>query len=174
MTQQPQDGGPRIERANAADAEAIMALYRAMIGRPGCTWNEHYPTPALLARDLRDGNVYVMRDDAGGIIATIAIDQDGAVDALPCWSLAPGQSRELARLCVRADCQNRGIARQMLRFGMAALKARGYRGTHFLVSPHNPQALASYEVLGFQNVGTAEMFGQPWYCYEKQWDEESV
>jgi ribosomal protein S18 acetylase RimI-like enzyme len=172
--QAPHGGERRIETATAADAEAIMGLYRAMIGRPGCTWNEHYPTPALLARDLRDGNVYVMRDGAGAIIATLAIDQDEAVDALPCWSLAPGTSRELARLCVRADYQNQGVARQMLRFGMAALKARGYQGVHFLVSPQNPQALASYAKLGFRNVGTAEVFGQSWYCYEKQWNEESI
>lgn len=170
----PQNGERRIEKAGDADAEAIMALYRAMIGSPGCTWNEYYPAPDLLARDLNEGNVYVMRDDDGAVIATVAIDRDEDVDALPCWTLAPGASRELARLCVRADYQNQGIARQMLRFSMGELKSRGYLGAHFLVSPHNPQALASYDKLGFTKVGTAEMFGQPWYCYEKQWGMESL
>lgn len=174
MAVQPPASAERsITPATGADADAIMALYRSMIGSPGCTWNEYYPTPDLLARDLADGNVYVMRGEDSAIIATITIDQDEAVDRLPCWSLSAGRSRELARLCVRADYQNRGIARRMLCFGMDELKKRGYSGTHFLVSPHNPQALASYDKLGFTKVGTTEMFHQAWYCYEKCWTVES-
>ncbi len=159
---------PVIEAAAAADAGAVMVLYRSQIGTPGCTWDEHYPTPALLARDIAAGNAYVMRDEAGVVVATIAIDQDEEVDSLPCWSGKRGEYRELARLCVKRELQGRGIARQMLSFGMEELRRRGCLGVHFLVSPDNPKALASYRVFGFENLGTAQLYGQSWFCYEKR------
>lgn len=162
----------RIEPATHDDKEAVMALYRAMIGLPGCTWNEHYPTADLLERDLDAGNVFVLRDAAGEILATIAIDQDEDVEALPHWSGAPGEYRELARLCVRRDIQSRGLARRMLAFGMEELERRGCIGVHFLVSPGNPRALAAYAVFGFDHVGSAELYGQSWYCYEKRFDKK--
>lgn len=161
-----------IVPATFADRDGVMALYSSMIGLPGCTWNAYYPAMDLLEHDLALGNVFVLRGADGALLATIAIDEEGDEDRLPCWTGAPGEYRALARLCVRQDMQGRGIARRMLAFGMEELERRGCLGVHFLVSPNNPRALASYAVFGFRNAGTVHLYDQDWYCYEKTFGED--
>lgn len=47
-----------IEKASATDQAEILALYRSLIGQPGCTWCEEYPDEEIVAEDqlvLRKG-----------------------------------------------------------------------------------------------------------------------
>ena len=112
-------------------------------------------------------NLFLVKD-ADGIVATISIDSDDQVDALENWTIA--NSKEAARLAVRKDMQGRSIARDMLTLLMEELKKRGYSGIHFLVSPGNPAALASYGKLSFENRGRVRLYEKEWFCYEKRID----
>ncbi len=157
----------QIYPATAGQAEDILALYKMQIGREFCPWDAHYPTENEIAFDLSRNALFVMVNNANQIIATVSIDEDEAVNALPCWtpSLQPGG--ELARLAVHPDYQNQGIARQMLAYGMKMLAKRGFKSIHFLVNKHNKKALRSYAAFQFPVVGECELFDQPFYCYEK-------
>lgn len=152
-------------RAALADAEELLALYHSFIGAEGCTWDEGYPSMEHIDRDIELGNLFIVRDEKG-IVAAISIDTDAQVDALPNWKIA--NSREAARLVVRKDMQGKSIARNMLTLLMEELKEQGYEGIHFLVSPGNPAALASYRRLTFENRGTVHMYEHEWFCYEKR------
>lgn len=156
-----------IALAKREDFDVLMALYRAAVGEEGCTWNEEYPTEEDIRGDLDRESLYCARNEGGEIVAAFAIDHDEEVDGLPCWSPELIPSGEISRLVVRRDCQNQGIARQMLAFGMEELKRRGFRGIHFLVSKTNERALRSYAKFDFEKAGEAELYGQDWYCYEK-------
>jgi len=155
----------RFVLAKKEEAEQIVMFYHSFIGTPGCTWDEEYPAIEHVYMDIEKENLFLVRDEKG-IVATISVDSDEQVDAIPKWTIE--NSREAARLAVRADMQGKGIARDMLLLLMAELKNRGYEGIHFLVSPGNPAALASYRKLEFQNLGTEFMYGRDWFCYEKR------
>lgn len=158
----------RIEQADVTDKEKVLALYQMQLGREYCAWDDHYPGEKEIAFDLSRDALFVMKDEDGEIVASISIDEDEAVKKLTCWrdDLQPGG--ELARLAVHPNLQNKGIAREMLKYGMRELKKRGYQSVHFLVNKENKKALRSYAVFQFPVVGECEMFGQPFFCYESK------
>lgn len=102
------------------------------------------------------------------IVAAISIDEDPMVEELDCWTDALKPGAELARLAVHPDWQNKGIAREMIRFAMEVLKKRGDRSVHFLVNRLNTKALRSYAALQFEKVGECSLYDQPFWCYEKK------
>lgn len=111
----------QIMNATEEDKDELLALYHAMIGGP-CEWSETYPDENTIAFDLKNGDLFVMKNDAGEIIATISIDHDDAVEALTCWHEDQAPSGELSRLCVRKDMQGQGIAKQMMNYAGDVLR----------------------------------------------------
>lgn len=158
----------RIEQADVTDKEKVLALYQMQLGREYCAWDDHYPGMKEIEFDLARDALFAMKDENGEIVASISIDEDEAVKKLTCWrdDLQPGG--ELARLAVHPSLQNKGMAREMLKYGMQELKKRGYQSVHFLVNKENKKALRSYAVFQFPVVGECEMFGQPFFCYESK------
>ncbi len=161
-----------IIKAAESDKNEILALYRTMIGGKA-DWTADYPCMDTIDFDLSRDALFVMKDDSGTIIAAISIDEDADVAALPCWSEHLQPSGELARICVRKDMQNRGIARQMMRHAFAVLQQQGNRSVHILVRLANDAALRSYAPLGFVQVGECELFGKHFLCFEKSLTDES-
>ena len=52
-----------FRKAETCEAEAISALYQAVIGTPFCTWDESYPGETEIAGDLSAGTLYVLEVD---------------------------------------------------------------------------------------------------------------
>lgn len=154
--------------AKEEDSAEIMALYRSVLGSEGCTWSLDYPNEEILQDDLVREALFVLKKDEKEIVGAISIDDDKIVDELACWSekLQPGA--ELARLVVKEAYQNQGIARILIQSMEKILRKEGYRSVHFLVSKTNERALRSYAKLNFTNKGDADLFGQHWWCYEKE------
>lgn len=148
------------------DAENIMELYRTMVGKEGCTWSEDYPSMEILLRDIKKKNEFCMKDNNGNIVAAIAIDEDEAVGNLNVWSGKYKNAGELSRLAVREDCQNHGIAKEIIRYVREEMKKRGYDGIHFLASKTNPAALACYKKMDVEVVGETFLYDTDWWCYE--------
>ncbi len=156
-----------IRLAMEQDKETVLNLYRAQLGRPFCPWNEYYPTMTEIDFDLGRNALFVRENEEGEIIAAVSLDLDEQVEALTCWSedLAPGG--EVSRLVVRADCQNRGIACEMLAFAAEELKRRGCRSIRYLVDKQNEKALRAYRKYGAVRVGECALFGHEYDCFEK-------
>ena len=159
-----------IVMATEADTDSVLHLYREQIGRPFCFWKEDYPGPETIAFDLSRDALFVMKEEHGNIIAVISVEEDEDVNRLECWdpSLQPGG--EYARLAVSPACQNRGLARQMVSHILGVLKERGYRSVHILVNRDNLPAIRTYAHFGFRVAGECEMYGQHFFCYEKELD----
>lgn len=145
----------------------VMNLYRSAMGQEGCTWDENYPTAELLLEDMRQGELYGVRNDEGRLVALVARDRDEKVEKLECWSAKLLPAGEFARLVVSMEYQNQGLGRMMLRCGMDALYKKGYKGVRYLVAESNRRAVRSYSVLNFNKVGETELFGVHFLCYEK-------
>lgn len=122
----------KIINATPEDKEELLSLYHAMIGGP-CEWSENYPDENTIAFDLKNEDLFVMKNDKEEIVATISIDHDDAVEALTCWRADLAPSGELSRLCVRKDMQGQGIAKTMMNYACDVLKSRGMKGVHILV-----------------------------------------
>ena len=157
----------KIVMAAKEDTDAVLRLYREQIGRPFCFWNGDYPGPETIAFDLSRDALFVMKDEHGGIIAAISVEEDEDVNRLECWtpSLQPGG--EYARLAVSPAWQNRGLARKMVSHILNVLKDRGFRSVHILVNRENLPAIRSYAHFGFRVAGECEMYDQHFLCYEK-------
>jgi ribosomal protein S18 acetylase RimI-like enzyme len=154
-------------QATYQDKEEILSLYRSLVGTPFCAWTQEYPGEREVQGDLERGDLFCVKDGAGKIIGAIAVDDDPAVDALPCWSSKLQPSEELARLGVQPAYQNQGLARMLLQNGMEELRRRGIKSVHFLVCKTNEKAIRSYAKFDFEIVGECSLFGEEWFCYEK-------
>lgn len=152
-------------QAQEADKEEIFMLYGKAIGSEGCTWNDGYPGREHLDGDFSRNSLFCLKTSDGEIVGAISIDDDKQVENLPCWSKG---GAELARLVVKENYQNQGIAGKLLRNAMEVLKQRGYSYVHFLVSKNHKKALRAYDKLNFDNVGESNLYEGLWWCYEKK------
>ena len=84
------------------------------------------------------------------------------------WDENIAPAGELARLCVREDMQNQGIAKEMMRYAFDALKEQGKKGVHILVRKGHAGAIACYTALGFQQVGECSLFEKEFICMERE------
>ncbi len=152
----------RFEVAQETDAPGIFSLYQSLIGTPGCTWNEDYPTIALVARDIQTGSLYVLKEERGTVIAAASAGPDDELAEFG-WDL--DTPCELARVAVSASLQNKGVGSCLLKQVVAAVKARGFDGIRMLVSVDHPHALALYDKNGFERLDTVRMYGHVFYRY---------
>lgn len=157
----------KIVMATEEDRDEILSLYKMQLGREFCPWNEDYPSHTEIDFDLSRDALFVLKME-GTIKAAVSIDEDEAVDRLPCWDRQLAPEGELARLAVLPEEQNKGFGRIMLQFGMEELKRRGCRGIHILVNKYNTKAIKCYAVFGFRVVGECHMYEQDFLCYEKE------
>lgn len=158
----------KFERAGKKDKNEILSLYRSVAGSEFCTWTEDYPCETDIEGDLSRDDLFCLRSPEGEIVGVISIDQDKAVEKLPCWSRGLQPSAELSRLGVKPEYQNQGIARLLLQYGMEELCHQGKKSVHFLVCQTNQKAIRSYDKLHFDVVGECSMYGEEWWCYEKK------
>ena len=155
----------RIITATREDKEEILALYKTMLYGPA-DWNEYYPNEDTIEFDLSRNALYVMKNEEDQIIAAISIDEDKEVEMLSCWSRELVPSAEVARLCVRKDMQNQGIAKEMMQYVFEILKEEGKKGVHILVKTGHEAALSSYGAIGFRVVGKCILFDKDFVCME--------
>lgn len=154
-------------RATPKDKPEILSLYRSLVGTEFCAWTPEYPSEETIEFDMSRDALFCLKNDNGNIMGVISMDKDEAVEALSCWSKELLPSAELSRLGVHLAYQNQGIARQLLTYAMLELKKQGKKSVHFLVCKTNQKAIRSYNKLLFDVVGECQLFGEDWWCYEK-------
>ncbi len=152
-----------VSTARPADAPAVFALYRSLIGTPGCTWSDEYPTFDLIERDILTGSLYILKDERGQLLAAAAAGPD---DELEAYAWAPRHPCELARVAVAAPHQNKGVGSYLLRHVIEDVKTRGFDGIRMLVSIGNPPALALYDKHGFERMDIVHLYGHDFYRYQ--------
>lgn len=158
----------KFSNATGNDIEEITELYREAMGSPGCHWSPDYPNQEITLEDLARKDLFCLKNENGIIIGAISVDNDDEVKGLPCWTQTLQPGAELARLVVREEYRNQGIARQLITCVMNELEKREYRSVHFLVSKAHERALRSYAKLDFVRCGEVDLYGEHFWCYEKE------
>lgn len=129
----------KIRLAGTHDKEEVAALYQSLIGMSGCSWTSDYPTMEDVVGDIEKESLYVICHD-NKIIAAAAAAEDDELADLQCWSADIKKPCGLARIGVRKECQNQGIAKELIRYIEKAVKEKGFDGVHLSVSKCNELA----------------------------------
>lgn len=159
----------RLEPARPRDKEAVLALYRSLIGLPGTTWNEYYPGPEDVENDIARGSLWCIwgpGDDLWGAASLGEDDED--IRDLSCWTPAEN-SCELTRIGIRQDLHGKGLGEAFVRRLLENAAVREGRDmARLLVSIGNPAALRLYQKLEFVPCGRTRMYDVDWVCMEKK------
>ena len=158
-----------VRKGTAADVKEVAALWQSLVGTVGYMWDEEYPGETDAMRDVEEGALYVLCEDGedGEIIGAMSAGDDDALWSLGFWSLDIKRHCGCSRLGIAAKYQGRGLAKYLFSHVEKDVLQRGYDGIGFLVSPHNPAALAVYDKMGYMKIGETWMYEQDFYCYEK-------
>lgn len=148
-----------------SDAEEIAEIYRSLIGMPGCTWDDTYPTIDFVRRDIECNSLYKATD--GGRIAGCAYLGDFEEMERPeCFDKSVQRLGEFSRVAVRREYHRQGIARGLLEYLIKEAPGRGYDGIALLVGTENHNAMALYEKIGFRRCGSGNLYETDWNFYE--------
>jgi RimJ/RimL family protein N-acetyltransferase len=144
-------GGYRIRPADAADAEALVELGRA-VGREPEGWlitddwrgagDERRYLKAL--RRFPYAAVFVAEAEDGTIVGRLSLARD--------QHPASAHVADLGLLVAR-EHRRRGVGRELLAQAVAWAREQGVRKLELHVFPYNEAAIALYEQFGFEREG---------------------
>lgn len=154
------------EKALPKDAEEIFAIYDALKGSPGCTWNEEYPTLEFVRSDIEESNSLYKLTEDGVIVAAAYLGEFEECEVPECFDKSVKRRGEFAPVGVRRGYQRRGYAEQLLKFSLNEAAELGYDSVVLLVGTENHSAMALYEKLRFERCGETNLYDTHWYCYQ--------
>jgi L-amino acid N-acyltransferase YncA len=154
-----------FRKAEKSEAESIMALYKAVIGTPFCTWDESYPGKSEIAGDLKAGTLYVLEEDHQ-VIGAISIVPENELDHFNCWALKEN-AREFARVVIKPDQQHKGLSVYLVEGVIRELQRQGAAAIHIAVAKENIPAQKLYRKTGFDFCGEADMYGHSYFLCER-------
>ncbi len=157
----------KIQMANENNIEEILDIYHSLIGKDGCTWDLDYPNITDIKNDINKNSLYIVLNNKE-IIAVAAAGEDDELEELDCYSKDIKKPCDLARIAVKSEYQNKGIAKYLVKYIEQDVIKRNFDGIHFLVSKTNPHAKAVYDKLSYVCCGECVMYEKDWYCYEKR------
>lgn len=153
-----------IRKADINDADEILGLYHSQIGTEGCTWNEDYPSMIDIMEDIQSNSLYCFADENSMLVACAFAGESNELNDIE-WNSVIKNYCDLARICVRREYQNKGIATLFLNNIIADLKLRGFDGIRLLVGKKNLSAIALYKKAGFTYLCDKRMYDIDFYCY---------
>ena len=162
-----------INMATNENEKEILKIYHSLIGTFGCTWNKYYPTIEDIKKDIENKSMYIVCNE-DKIIAVASAGKDTELEKLKCWNRNIKNPCDLHRIGVLKEFQNKGIAKELVRYIENDVKKRGFDGIRFLVSKTNPPALAIYNKLGYKKCGETNMYDINWFCYEKKLEKREL
>ena len=154
-----------FRKAETREAEAIRALYQAVIGTPFCTWDESYPGETEIAGDLSAGTLYVLEEDHQ-TIGAISIVPENELDHFICWSVKKNV-REFARVVLKPDHHQKGLSVYLVEGVIQELQRQGAAAIHIAVAKENIPAQKLYRKTGFDFCGEANMYGHSYFLCER-------
>lgn len=154
-----------ITKAQKSDKNEILSLYKSMIGSKGCVWDEFYPSVDIIAEDISLNSLYCLKDINNTIIATASCGKGDELNELE-WNSKSLKPAELARVCVRKEYQNKGIASYLLSYIKSDIKKQGFDSIRLLAESNYTSANMLYKKNGFVCYGKTFIYDHYFNCYE--------
>ena len=154
-----------FRKAVSGEAQAILALYKAVVGTPFCTWDESYPGITEITGDLSSETLYVLEDHKE-LIGAISIVPENEIDDYDCWKVKENV-REFARVVLRPDQQHKGLSFYLVEGIIQELQRQKVAAIHIAVAKNNVPAQKVYRKTGFDFCGEADMYGHSFFLCER-------
>jgi predicted N-acetyltransferase YhbS len=159
--------------ATETDADAIWAVWDACAQSAETCWNHDYPTPAVLADDLKQHWLYAFRRN-GEIIGSVSLPPADDIERQgypfePC-----GQAVMLTRLCITPSHWRQGYGGKLLRLAAQEAARRGAGGLHILCDMRNRAGLALFTAARYRLVCRATLYGDDFSVREKKLQRSPV
>lgn len=154
-----------LRNATKADLPQILKLYRSVIGKRGCTWDEFYPNETTLQEDFNAKQLYVLFKDKR-MIGAASIVPENELDDLDCWQIREN-AKEIARIVIAPEYQSKGYGKHLVNKLCLKIERMGCKAVHILAAKENHPALNLYRETGFQNKGSCHRYDLDFYAYEK-------
>ncbi|NHA14013.1 GNAT family N-acetyltransferase [Thioalkalivibrio sp. XN279] len=159
-----------IRQANLVDITGLMDLVRACILKMQSQgieqWDDIYPDPGTIQRDIDDGAAFVVR--IAGVVAGMATlnEHQSPEYADVSWRFS-GRPAVIHRLMVAPEAEGKGVARALMRFLETRAESIGCNCIRIDVFVKNPRAVRFYELSSYQLAGHVRFRKGNFYCYEK-------
>ncbi len=167
----PPEQNERLEPAVPEDARELVTLTKACVARMRSQgidqWDEFYPDQSVIARDIAEETLRVVRL-GGRIIACLTLDEQ--MDPLwkdLAWSSSSGKICAIHRVMVHPDHQALGLAGRLMAQAEAMARSLGFQAVRLDCFTLNPGALRLYEKLGYRRTGVALMRKGEFAGFEK-------
>lgn len=154
-----------FQKATIKDLPAILELYKKVIETTFTTWDENYPSKDLILNDIKNSNLFVLKNLKDKCIAVsfLGINDDSKEN----WSIHLKNPQGVARICVDPEYQGKGVGSYFMGKLIDETKNRGVDGMQFHVCTKNISAMKMYEKVGFKNHGLGKSnYGFDYYKYE--------
>ena len=145
---------PRIRLAEAADAEAIAAIYRPVVESTTISFETDPPDRDEIARRIADTLISYpwLVCELGGRVAGYAYATKHRVRAAYQWSVDTS-------VYVDAASRRSGVGRGLYRSLLAILAAQGFFNAFAGIALPNLASVALHEALGFEALGVYRRVG---------------
>ncbi len=154
--------------AEETERQTVLNLYRSVLSGPFSVWNELYPGMEEIEHDTETGNLFVLTED-NRIIGAVSVVPENEMDDMDCWK--EKNAAEIARVVICPDRQGDGLAAVLVSEILKVLAERKVRAVHLSAAVRNIPAVRTYQHLGFDTVGEADMYGNHYILMELCADE---
>ena len=130
-------------------------------------WDEIYPTRENFASDVREDALFI-GTEGNEIAVVFALSKHQEPEYLSAeWEYRGEAFCVIHRLCVNPVFQNRGVAKETLRYIEEHLKSKGVSAIRLDVFTENPYALKLYNNNGYHTTGSANWRKRKFLLMEK-------
>lgn len=164
---------PEIVKADKENLIEIMFLLRQcandLISKGFSHWNSAYPSHLTVSEDLKNGSLYLLKQNGGTIgIITLNDIQDPSYKQLR-WK-SDNHALIVNRLAVIPLFQNRGFAKTLMAFAEEFAKKEGYKSIRLDTFAGNENTVRFFEKCGFTRVGEVSLSKDLniYACFEKE------
>jgi ribosomal protein S18 acetylase RimI-like enzyme len=170
----------RVVIANDRHIDAAWDVMRrckaALTARGIHQWDDVYPARDVIAADVARGALFVLEDEHGRCVGSVALDETQSEEYQSLTWTSPEPALVVHRLCVDPAEQGKGLARRLMDFAESLAVERGYASIRLDAYTGNPRSVQLYRRRGYREVG--QVFfprrALPFWCFELPLDRPRV
>ena len=118
-------------------------------------WDEIYPDKLIITEDITRNNMYTGMIDGKIAVCFVLSEEYDEEYKNGKWQWPESKFCIIHRLCVSPDFQNRGIAKETLKYLEELCKSQGYDSIRLDCFTENPYSRRLYDKAGYSVVGYA-------------------
>ncbi len=155
------------------DQKSVVELYKSVTSHLRRSkihqWDWFYPNRMIIGSDLKEGNLYGVKQDDVVIAAVVVNEKQTARYANVNWIDWSGKPACIHRLAVHPQFQGKGLGKKLLQFAEEHAFMQGHSSIRLDVYSGNPAAVGMYRRAGYKEIGIIHFpFRKlPYFCFEK-------